>query len=272
MGRTRAVSDRAADHVTGYHASQQGGYVTAPDHVFTCDLGPATVLVNGRTGDVQTLYGPAARWWAELAATGETNAPEALDPTSARALLGQLLAAGLLVFCPRQRPWPPPPRGHPIVPSWGTQETQAGRIPIPPVPFRVLPLAALALLVVLTVTHGQAGTRMSRLTRLLAWASRRGLHPAAPHQARHAVHAVRRVGLLTPGRVACLEESAAATLVLAASRLRVRWCHGVAADPIRLHAWVETEDGQPVAEPESTRRYTRLHTIPEQRTGDDHHQ
>jgi hypothetical protein len=238
-------------------------YVTAPEHVATCDLGPATVLVNYYTGDVQTLYGPSARWWVELAATGDPATPTALDARSARSLLGQLHTAGLLVSTDQPRPWSAPVAGQPIVPSWGTYEAQAGRIPIPRVPYRVLPVAGVALAVVLAVTHvGRASRRMDRLSRLLGWAARRTLGPAAADRARQAVYAVRRVGLLATGRVACLEESAAVVLTLAASRQRVTWCHGVAADPIRLHAWVET-DSQPIAEPESTLRYTALRTIRE---------
>jgi Transglutaminase-like superfamily len=147
-------------------------------------------------------------------------------------------------------------------PIWGTHEAQAGRTPIPRVPYRALPVAAVALGVVLAVAHGgRASRRMARLTRLLGWAARRTLGPATADRAHQTVYAVRRVGLLAPGRVACLEESAAVVLTLAASRERVTWCHGVVADPIRLHAWVETH-AQPVAEPESTHRYTALRTIP----------
>ncbi len=72
---------------------------------------------------------------------------------------------------------------------------------------------------------------------------------------------MRRFGLFSPMRVACLEESVAAALALALLGRGVRWCHGVIADPIRLHAWIEAE-GRPVAEPDSTRRCTALLTIP----------
>ncbi|WP_459250002.1 lasso peptide biosynthesis B2 protein [Streptomyces youssoufiensis] len=71
-----------------------------------------------------------------------------------------------------------------------------------------------------------------------------------PHATRH-----------SPARTACLEESAATVLLLAARRLSVTWCHGVAPDPVRLHAWVETDDGVPVAEPPSTFGYTPALTI-----------
>ncbi|MFF8764754.1 lasso peptide biosynthesis B2 protein [Nocardiopsis dassonvillei] len=74
---------------------------------------------------------------------------------------------------------------------------------------------------------------------------------ADPAEAAGVVHAVRRFGLFSPVRVACLEESVAAALALAALGRGVRWCHGVIADPIRLHARIEAE-GSPVAEPDST--------------------
>ena len=244
-------------------------YVRAPDHVSACDLGPATVLLDYRTGAVKVLTGLAARWWAELATTGDTHTPTTMDGTSALALLGQLHTAGLLVAAELPRPWPAPVAGRPLTPSWGTQTVDAGRTPIPSVPYCDLLVAAAALVVVLAVAYvGPAQFRMARITRLLTRAIRRTFDPAGADQARQAVHAVRRVGLLAPGRVACLEESAAVALMLALSRQRVTWCHGVAADPICLHAWVET-GGQPVAEPQSTYRYTALRTIPEQVTGDD---
>lgn len=90
--------------------------------------------------------------------------------------------------------------------------------------------------------------------------------PATPEQATAAVLAVRRVGWYAPFRTACLEESTAAALLLASRGLAVDWCHGVAADPVRLHAWVQTVDGEPVAEPASTFAYTPVLTI------GDHHQ
>jgi hypothetical protein len=75
------------------------------------------------------------------------------------------------------------------------------------------------------------------------------------------LHCVRTFASVLPFRVACLEETAAAMLVLALQGRRAGWCHGVAADPIRLHAWI-APDGQPVAEPASTARYTPLLQIP----------
>ncbi|MFE9244413.1 lasso peptide biosynthesis B2 protein [Nocardiopsis sp. NPDC006938] len=239
-------------------------YVTAPSHVAAVDLGPATVLVNYRTGAVKTLIGPAAHWWAELSATGDPRVPRRLDPVSARALLDQLGAAGLLVAVPGAEPWPAPMTGAPWAPSWGTYELAAGREELPRAPTMATVVAAPALVVVLAVlSAGRTTTRMARLVRLLTWATRRAARQATVEQASSIVHAVRRVGRLAPGRVACLEESAAASLALAACGRTVTWRHGVAADPIRLHAWVETDGQSPVAEPPSTARYTPLLTIPQ---------
>ncbi|MEV3870087.1 lasso peptide biosynthesis B2 protein [Streptomyces sp. NPDC049906] len=85
--------------------------------------------------------------------------------------------------------------------------------------------------------------------------------PATPTEAALAVNAVRRAGWYSPTRTACLEESAAAVLLLASRRLSVTWCHGVAPDPVRLHAWIQTEDGAPAAEPPSTLSFTPALTI-----------
>ncbi|WP_228718013.1 lasso peptide biosynthesis B2 protein [Kitasatospora acidiphila] len=102
---------------------------------------------------------------------------------------------------------------------------------------------------------------MHRVIRLLRQVESPSCRSASVTQAEDAVHAVRAVGWYSPGRTACLEESAAAVLFLASRRLGAIWCHGVAADPIRLHAWVQTEDGTPIAEPASTGAYTPILTI-----------
>ncbi|MDE3724848.1 lasso peptide biosynthesis B2 protein [Nocardiopsis sp. N85] len=130
----------------------------------------------------------------------------------------------------------------------------------PSVPARYRIAATVALPVSLAVMRaGPRSARMGRMVRLVrAW--RGGGRMATLPEAENAVHAVRRLGLFSPVRVACLEESVAVVVALALLGKRVRWHHGVITDPIRLHAWVEAE-GLPVAEPESTRRCTALLTI-----------
>lgn len=247
-------------------------FVTAPEHVVACDLDSATVLVNYSTGAMLSLIGPAAEWWSVLAVTGGGQPPSALDLGSARLLISRLLTAGFLIPTATACPWPAPRPGRTWEPSWGVQETRAGRARVPEVPRRSLASAAIALGIALLAEHcGQRNLAMARLIGLVHKAMTRATRPATGGEALCAVHAVRRAGAFLPGRLACLEESVAVVLMLAASCLRVTWCHGVAGDPVRLHAWVQTSDGQPVAEPPSTLRYTTLLTIPASPQGDDAH-
>jgi hypothetical protein len=238
-------------------------YFTAPEHVVSCDLGRATVIVNYRSGRVHTLVGMSARCWNELAASGDMFKVTSMDPGSVERLVGRFLSTGLLVGSAAPTAWAPPLIGRPWQLSFGTVEAQAGRAHIPHTPLITRLLVAVSLLVTLSTMHiGRRPASMGRLLRLLELATSRTTRSATSHEVEEVVHAVRRVGQFAPSRVACLEESVAVVLALAASRRRVTWCHGVAADPVRLHAWVEA-DGSPVAEPASTRRCTTLRTIPE---------
>jgi hypothetical protein len=245
-------------------------YLTVPAHVRAIDLGPATVIVNYRNGRVETLIGPAARWWHLATASGDADVPTVLDEVSTQTLRRQLEAAGLIAPTPTPtpQPWRPTVAGPSWVPSWGTQEMTAGRAEPVRVPLGATIRAGLALAVVLGVLAvGRPHRRMARLVGLLERASAMATGPAIAEQAAWAVHAVQRAGLIVPGRVACLEESAAVTVLLAVSRQRVTWCHGATADPVRLHAWVETHDGDRVGEPPSSARFAVLRTIPERDTG-----
>lgn len=245
--------------------------ITVPAHVRAVDLGPATVIVNYRNGRTESLIGPAARWWQQATATGYADVPGVLDELTERTLRSQLVAAGLIEpTATDHQPGTPTPQGPPWVPSWGTQEMAAGRVEPVPVPLGATVRAGVALAVVLgTLAAGRGRTRIARLVRLLSTASARTTSPAPAEHIHKAVHAVRRAGLVIPGRVACLEESAAVVVLLAASRQRVTWCHGAAADPVRIHAWVEDDHGQPVAEPPSTAaRFAVLRTIPDRQEDD----
>ncbi|GLZ28087.1 hypothetical protein Lesp02_02770 [Lentzea sp. NBRC 105346] len=238
-------------------------YLTAPRHVAACDLGPATVIVNYRTGGVHTLIGPSARWWAEVATTGDPSTLNGLDPQAAARLSNRLRQAGVLIDMDTPAPWAAPATGQPWTLSFGTQEAQAGWTDPPRPPHRFLFLAGLALALALVALHcGRRRSRMARLLCLLGWAARRTSGSATIDDATQVLNAVRWVAMLVPSRVACLEGSAAGMLALSFIRQRATWCHGVAGDPIRLHAWVEV-NGQPVAEPPSTLRYTPLRTVPE---------
>ena len=121
---------------------------------------------------------------------------------------------------------------------------------------------AAALVVTLVVRSlGPSERAMSRLTGLATTAAHLTATPSHTNEAGRVVSAVRWASRWIPFRIACLEESIAAVLVLAARRRSVTWCHGVAPDPVQFHAWIQTH-GSPLAEPPTTSRYTVLHTIP----------
>ena len=226
----------------------------AGPEVRACDLGPAIVLVSYRSGAVQVLTGPSREWWRK-AARGE--GVDESTPWVSRLLAKGLVGRGAVVA----RPWPLVP-GVAWEPNWGTHELPMGFAPHPRVPLQDRVWATIALLV--TVTTAVAGSRrrrMMRLVRLVNRVSRRLGRPASREQAARVVHAVRRVGMFSPLRTACLEQSVASAVGLALAGRSVRWCHGVSADPVTLHAWIEA-DGYPVAEADSVRRCAVLLALP----------
>ncbi|WP_435109546.1 lasso peptide biosynthesis B2 protein [Nocardiopsis synnemataformans] len=228
--------------------------VCVPTDVRACDLGPAIVLVSYRSGAVQVLTGPSREWWVKAAQTGRAEESTPVVP--------RLLDKGVVEHgTGSERPWPLV-FGKSWEPNWGTHELPMGFASHPRVPPRAHVTGAIGL--ILTLTTAVAGSRrkrMRRMVRLVDHASRWSRKPATRQQAEHAIHAVRRLGTFSPVRTACLEESVAATLALALIGRRGRWCHGVMADPILLHAWIEAE-GEPVAEPDSTRKCAVLLELP----------
>ncbi|MFI2362643.1 lasso peptide biosynthesis B2 protein [Promicromonospora sp. NPDC019610] len=146
--------------------------------------------------------------------------------------------------------------------SFGTEEADVELRSTPRPSVRHGVAAVAALIVTLAVRSlGPSERAMSRLTNLVATASGLTTTPPTSDEAEQAVCAVRWASQWAPFRVACLEESVAAVLVLAAHRRSVTWCHGVAPDPVQFHAWIQTH-GSPVAEPPTTSRYTVLRAIP----------
>ncbi|MFF2846901.1 lasso peptide biosynthesis B2 protein [Streptomyces sp. NPDC058001] len=139
--------------------------------------------------------------------------------------------------------------------SWGTLEVPTV-LPRPhPVPLRWLLGAVPAIVVTLAVKA--VGTRRRRFARVVRLAGiGRSLPPASDTQTLLAVRAVRLVSAVVPARWACLEQSTAAAVLLALAGRRGEWRHGVATDPVRLHAWMAGRAGHPVAEPADTAHYT----------------
>ncbi|MGH3856912.1 MAG: lasso peptide biosynthesis B2 protein [Pseudonocardiaceae bacterium] len=152
-------------------------------------------------------------------------------------------------------------RVDPTPASWGTDETPACLEPSPAISTRWLPCALLAVVTTLMVRHlGRRGHAFARTTALVSAATRTG-RAATRDEAEVALNAVRRVARCIPAKVACFEESTSAAVALALGGRHAGWRHGIASDPVRMHAWIEV-DGQPVGEPPSTSRYTPLIRLP----------
>ncbi|MGW9435741.1 lasso peptide biosynthesis B2 protein [Streptomyces sp. NPDC055607] len=195
-------------------------------HTRTAVTGRAGVVVNYRTGVTTVLTGGALDAW--LSAIRLSDAPEPVVVTTPG-------------------------------PSWGTHEsaTRLDTSDTPPWPWRVAALVSVALTLAVRQT-GRSEHRFGRLVRLAE--AGRALPPASTAHARAAVRSVRWAARAVPARIACLEESTAASLLLAVGGRGNLWRHGVAADPIRLHAWICDERGLPVEEPGHTDLYTAINT------------
>jgi hypothetical protein len=234
--------------------------VTRPPWVNAVDLGNAVVVVDVRSNRLDVLLGDARLTWAALASTGEQHAAALvagvpLDRISS--LVRYLTGRGLLTAVGTPQPWPAPTPAAARQASWGTSDSPARLDPSPSAPrtWRARAVAALAL--TLTVQHTTRRRRcFARVVNLAGIAGRRA-RPATAAEARHAVNAVRRVARHVPARVACFEESIAAAVTLAIAGRRATWCHGVAGDPLRFHAWLAVNE-QSVEEPPTTSEYTVL--------------
>ncbi|GCD37324.1 hypothetical protein OEIGOIKO_05114 [Streptomyces chrestomyceticus JCM 4735] len=91
-------------------------------------------------------------------------------------------------------------------------------------------------------------------------AVRRGARPATAPEAARARHAVVTVSLRCAGN-GCLQRSVATALLCRLRGHWPQWCTGVRTEPFRAHAWVAV-DGRPVGEPDDTRLYQPLLTVP----------
>ncbi|WP_033259392.1 MULTISPECIES: lasso peptide biosynthesis B2 protein [Kitasatospora] len=197
-------------------------------HTVTALTRRAGVVVNYRNGETVLLTGDALNRW--LAALENSPAP-----------------APVLVHDPAV--------------SWGTSEVPV-RLPAvgrPPLAWRIAATAVLATTLAVR-TAGPRSERFGRLRRLAETGS--ALPPPSAAHASLAVRSIRWAAGNVPARVACLEESAAAALLLTLGGRGGVWRHGIATDPIRLHAWICDGDGRPVEEPAHTDHYTPINPRP----------
>jgi hypothetical protein len=196
-----------------------------PSSRIAADTGQAVIHLDLQTGRVRALVGTARTSW------------RADDPGSAPVAVKAAAS------------------------SWGTAETAAAlpALATPPAPQAARALVA----IVITLTVRSAGTRRCAFARMVRLARYAGgqQRAASPREADIALRAVRWAARFVPARMACLEGSVAAVVTLALSGRRADWRHGIACDPVRMHAWIEV-GGQPVGEPGATSAYTPLICIP----------
>lgn len=215
-------------------------------------LFPATcVVLNVEKGAVLLLSGEAGQVITHLRSVEGAAPSRSLCPAQKQTLVA-LMDAGVLIQGESSHAWDRVRQGVPASPSWGTQDSPAALPPIPRAPLRWYVLGFLALLVVL---GGGLRSRQSAFVRTRRLVQRTKAGTADHATAVRAADAVRRMGRLLPLRVACWEEAAATTLVLRWAGHRAAFRHGVATDPVRLHAWIEV-GGRPVAESEDITDYT----------------
>ncbi|WP_435243356.1 lasso peptide biosynthesis B2 protein [Streptomyces cucumeris] len=182
------------------------------------------VIVDYRTGTTVVLTGDSLSRWLSALKQSEAPAPVAVPASEV---------------------------------SWGTSESPA-RLETPAAPSWPWRIAAMGLLVstLAVLRLGSARTRFGRLVRLAQVG--RSLPPPSREHASLAVRSIRWAAHAVPARVACLEESTAAALLLAVGGRGGAWRHGVATDPIRMHAWICDRHDQPVEEPAQTYAYSPI--------------
>ncbi|MBB5490821.1 lasso peptide biosynthesis B2 protein [Nocardiopsis metallicus] len=162
-----------------------------------------------------------------------------------------LVDAGVLMRGGDSGAWDNVRPGVPSSPSWGTRDSPAALAQLPRAALRWYVLGSLALLTVLGGGFGGRRGAFTRTRRLARTAAGVTDHTAAVE----AAHAVRKAGRFLPLRVACWEEAAAISIALRWAGYRAAFRHGVATDPVRLHAWVEV-GGRAVAESDDITDYT----------------
>ncbi|MQA23938.1 MAG: lasso peptide biosynthesis B2 protein [Micromonosporaceae bacterium] len=222
-------------------------------HVRTIRTPHVTLIVDYHTGDVAVLTGATLATW--LSMLQET--PTVSVTSRQGSVVAGLAARGWLITGREGQHRTPAVYLEPSPASWGTQEAATQLNPIAASPWWWRLAAVPAVLVTLAVRHiGHSRRRFARMVALANVGSR--LTPATADSARHAVRAVRWAARLIPARVACLEESVAAGLLLASAGCRARWVHGIAIDPLRLHAWLADEAGRPIDEAADTIQYTPI--------------
>lgn len=210
-----------------------------------------SVVLNLRTGRWHALNAPAQQLWTELRRTGDfddavssiaAGYPAEWRPRireDAETLLAALSDRRLVLLGPKAESAPTGPDAEAARPATVVTATGAeGATP------RVRAHVGLVLALLLLKLPFRWTTRTVALTR------RRCRTEATVPETIGVLLAVDRAARRYPGRAACLERSLGAVLTAALCRRRVDWVMGVAEDPYRFHAWLETRGAAVLSAPE----------------------
>jgi hypothetical protein len=119
--------------------------------------------------------------------------------------------------------------------------------------------AALATLTVHIAVRSLRFDRVTAAVNLLVGQSRRA---ATTEEAVRVLQTIDSGADLLPVRVACLERSLTAVVLLALRRRRITWCLGVRRPPLTWHGWIADTDHTPIGEPPIHVTYHAVRTLP----------
>lgn len=122
-------------------------------------------------------------------------------------------------------------------------------------------VTAIALAVGLVVRLALIALPFDRIKVIIRRVIESARRPATPEQVIRVLAAIDQASRWSPVRLACLERSLSAAILLAARGRGVTWRMGVRTPPFAAHAWIADDSGQPIGEPSSTATYQPLLTI-----------
>lgn len=117
--------------------------------------------------------------------------------------------------------------------------------------------ALIGLMVRLTVR----AARFDHVTAAVRWLVSTTRRDATRDEVLRVLRAVDAGAVWVPVRIACLERSLTAVVLLAARRSGVTWQMGVRTPPLAAHAWLVDPRGEPIGEASTTAAYRPLITI-----------
>lgn len=120
---------------------------------------------------------------------------------------------------------------------------------------------ATAALVALLVRVAVRTMKFDRITATVRWLAATTRRTATIEEALDVLGAVDAGAAWVPVRIACLERSLTAMVLLAARQRGVTWRMGVRTPPLAAHAWLADSSDEPIGERPTIAAYRPLITI-----------